>query len=60
MVAVYHGSMNAWNGYSGAMGYTSGIFTYIALLGIISIIVVLLFGVENLSRKHRRNVLQDP
>jgi membrane protease YdiL (CAAX protease family) len=57
LVAVYHGSMNAWMAYTGAGEHPSGIFVSFALSVLVSIAVVLLFGAQNLSRKHDRNVL---
>jgi membrane protease YdiL (CAAX protease family) len=58
IVAVYHGSMNAWTAYTGAWEHPSGLFTGFALSAIVSIAVVLLFGAQNLSRKHERDVLE--
>jgi membrane protease YdiL (CAAX protease family) len=57
LVAVYHGSMNAWTVYTGAWEHSSGIFVSFALSALVSIVVVLVFGAQNLSRKHERNVL---
>ncbi len=53
LVALYHGSINAWNGYiniyrGGSMG---GIYAYIVLMVIVSIVIVLIYGVKNLTRK---------
>ena len=58
IVAVYHGSMNAWTAYTGAMEHPSGLLTGFALSAIVSIAVVLLFGAQNLSRKYKRDVLE--
>ena len=57
LVAVYHGSMNAWTVYTGAWEHPSGIFVSFALSALVSIVVVRLFGAQNLSRKHERDVL---
>jgi membrane protease YdiL (CAAX protease family) len=58
IAAVYHGSMNAWAGYTGAWEHPSRLLTGFALSAIVSIAVVLLFGAQNLSRKHERDVLE--
>jgi membrane protease YdiL (CAAX protease family) len=58
IISVYHGSLNAWNSYTGAWLHRSGAVTGAVLWAIISIIVIFLFGAENLSRKHERNVLE--
>jgi membrane protease YdiL (CAAX protease family) len=58
MVAVYHGSMNAWTVYAGAWEHPSRMFISFALSAIVSIVVVLLYGAQNLSRKHERDVLE--
>jgi hypothetical protein len=57
LVAVYHGSMNAWTVYTGAWEHPSRIYTSFALSALVSIAAVLLFGAKNLSRKHDRDVL---
>jgi membrane protease YdiL (CAAX protease family) len=57
LVAVYHGSMNAWTVYTGAWEHPSGIFVSFALSALVSIFAVLLCGAQNLSRRHERDVL---
>lgn len=52
LVAVYHGATNAWNGYIDIFRLgMSGIYAYLASMVVISIIVVLVFGPETLSRR---------
>ena len=58
IIAVFHGSLNAWTGYSNASVDMSVVLTGIVLWAIVSIIVIFLFGAKNLSRKHERNVLE--
>jgi membrane protease YdiL (CAAX protease family) len=58
IAAFYHGSMNAWAGYTGAWEHPSGVLTGFALSAIVSIAVILFFGAQNLSRKHERDVLE--
>ncbi len=59
MVAVYHGVLNAWTGYTGAMEHPIRAYTYIALSILVSIVIVVLFGAENLSRKNKKIMLQE-
>jgi hypothetical protein len=58
LAAVIHGAVNAWTGYFALnrLGF-SGISVYIALFGIVSIIIVLLAGPAHLSRTNKRNVV---
>ena len=58
IIAVFHGSLNAWTGYSNASVDMSVVLTGIVLWTIVSIVVIFLFGAKNLSRKHERNVLE--
>ena len=59
LAAVIHGAVNAWTGYFALnrLGF-SGISVYIALFGIVSIIIVLLTGPAHLSRTKERNMLE--
>ena len=55
LVAVYHGALNAWNGYIDIYrGQMAGIYTYTGLMALVSIAIVLVFGAENLSLTNRR------
>jgi uncharacterized protein len=55
LVAVYHGSLNAWNGYIDIYrGQTAGMYAYTGLMALVSIVIVLVFGTEHLSRTNRR------
>lgn len=55
LVAVYHGALNAWNGYIDIYrGQMAGIYTYTGLMALVSIAIVLVFGAEHLSRTNRR------
>lgn len=59
LAALFHGSVNAWNGYIDVYrGYFGSIFVYMALSVIVSLIIVLLAGPANLSRSKVRNVLE--
>jgi membrane protease YdiL (CAAX protease family) len=59
LAAVIHGSVNAWNGYIDVYrGNFAGILVYTALMWVISIVIVLLAGRANLSRKNKRNELE--
>lgn len=55
LVAVYHGVLNAWASQidltSGRLG---GIYAYTALSALASIVIVIAFGAEHLSRTSRR------
>ena len=55
LVAVYHGALNAWNGYIDIYrGQMAGIYAYTGLMTFVSIVIVLVFGTEHLSRTYRR------
>jgi hypothetical protein len=59
LAAVFHGSVNAWNGYIDVYrGYFGGILAYMVLSVIVSIIIVLLAGPNHLSRTKERNMLE--
>ena len=52
LVAVFHGAINAWNGYIDIYrGQMAGIYAYTALMVVVSIIVVIVYGPETLSRR---------
>ncbi|MEW6229479.1 MAG: CPBP family intramembrane glutamic endopeptidase [Bacillota bacterium] len=54
LAAVFHGALNTWNGYIDIYrGHMGGIYAYTALTAVVSIVVVIIFGVENLSRVKR-------
>lgn len=57
--AVLHGAGNAWVGeyINVYRGYFGGILSFMAIEVLISVIVVLVTGATNLSRRHARNVL---
>jgi len=58
LVAVVHGMSNFWSGYLDSYrGSMDNIYVYGAMFVVVGLIVLLLFGSENLSRKHKRNVL---
>jgi uncharacterized protein len=61
LAAVYHGAINTWNGHIGIdRGETmKGPFVYTAIMVVLSIVIVAVFGPENLSRTHPRPTL-DP
>jgi len=55
LVAVYHGSLNAWNGYIDIhRGQTAGIYAYTGLMALVAIVIVLVFGANHLSRTSQR------
>ncbi len=56
LVAVYHGAVNAWNGYIDIYrGQMAGIYAYTALMIVVSIIVVIVYGPKNpLTHKGER------
>jgi len=60
LVAVVHGAGNAWiGGYIDVYrGHIGGIYAFTALTIVVSIVIVLVAGPANLSRKYERNVLQ--
>lgn len=58
LVAVLHGSLNAWNGYIDVYrDHFGGVVAYMVVSVIVSIIIVLIAGPTNLSRTQERNVL---
>ena len=60
LAAVYHGAGNAWiGGYIDVYrGYIGGVVTFTVVSVIVSIIIVLVAGPANLSRRNERNVLK--
>lgn len=57
LAAVYHGASNAWNGYIDVYrGQLAGLVGYIGLMVVVSIIVVIGYGPETLSRKGRSDI----
>jgi uncharacterized protein len=59
LTVVQHGALNAWNGYIDVYrGNFGGIFTYMVVAVIVSILIVLWAGSTNLSRTNQRNVLK--
>ena len=59
LAAFLHGAVNAWNGYIDVYrGHFGGILAYAALSVIVSLVIVILAGATNLSRKTKRNVLE--
>jgi membrane protease YdiL (CAAX protease family) len=59
LAAVIHGATNAWHGYINIYrGNFANILVYTALMLTVSIIIVLLAGPANLSRKHKKNELE--
>jgi hypothetical protein len=58
LAAVFHGASNAWAGYIDVYrGHFGGILTFMAVSVLVSIVIVLIAGPEDLSRTNRRNVL---
>lgn len=58
LAAVFHGASNTWGGYIDVYrGNFGGILTFGAVSVLVSLIIVLMFGATNLSRKSKRNVL---
>lgn len=52
LVAVFHGAINAWNGYIDIYrGQMAGLYAYTSLMVAVSIIVVIVYGPETLSRR---------
>ena len=59
LAAVLHGAGNAWLGYIDVYrGHFAGILTFTLVSVIVSIIIVVLAGATNLSRTHKRNIVQ--
>jgi membrane protease YdiL (CAAX protease family) len=60
LAAVFHGAGNAWmSGYIDVYrGYWNGILAHAAVSVVISIIIVLVAGPANLSRKNERDMLK--
>ncbi len=55
LVAVYHGALNSWNGYIDIYrGQMAGPYMYTALMALVSIVIVLVFGAQHLSRTNTR------
>jgi CAAX protease family protein len=59
LVAVYHGALNAWNGYIDIYrGQMAAIYTYTGLMALVSIAIVVVFGAEHFSRTSMRVQVQ--
>lgn len=60
LAAVFHGAGNAWMGsyIDVYRGYWGGILAHAAVTVVISIIIIIVAGPANLSRKNERNVLK--
>jgi hypothetical protein len=60
LAAVFHGAGNAWMGsyIDVYRGYWNGILAHAAVSVVISIIIVLVAGPANLSRKNERDMLK--
>jgi membrane protease YdiL (CAAX protease family) len=59
LAAVLHGAVNAWNGYIDVYrGHFGAVIAYTVVSVIVSIVIVLIAGPTNLSRKNKRNVLE--
>lgn len=60
LVAVAHGASGAWYSYMGfASDQIPRVYANAILMTSVSIIIVLVFGVKNLSRKNERTVLEE-
>jgi membrane protease YdiL (CAAX protease family) len=54
LVAVYHGSLNGWNGYVDIMrAGMPAAWVYAGLMAAVSVVLVMIFGANNLSRSVR-------
>ena len=54
LAAVYHGAGNAWNGYVDIYrGQLAGPVVYVAVMVVVSIMVVIIYGPANLTRGNR-------
>jgi len=61
LVAVYHGALNAWNGYIDIYrGQMAGVWAYTGLMAMVSVVIVIVFGAEHLSRTSRRVQVASP
>jgi membrane protease YdiL (CAAX protease family) len=59
MAAVFHGASNAWAGYIDVYrGHFDGILVFMAVSVLITAVIVPMAGAKNLSRVHKRNVLE--
>lgn len=59
MAAVFHGASNAWGGYIDVYrGHFNGILVFMAVSVLITGVIVLLAGAKDLSRAHKRNMLE--
>jgi membrane protease YdiL (CAAX protease family) len=59
LVAVLHGASNAWSGYLDPFrGYFGGALAVVAVSALVGIIIVLIAGPTNFSRRNQRNVLE--
>lgn len=60
MAAVLHGAGNAWiGGYIDVYrGHLGGILTFTIVMVIVSIVIVVVAGPANLSRRHKKNVIE--
>jgi hypothetical protein len=54
LAAVFHGAVNAWNGYIDIYrGHMAGVYAYMALMAAVAIVVVLIYGMKSLSGTKR-------
>ena len=59
LAAVFHGASNAWGGYIDVYrGHFNGILVFMAISVLITVIIVVMAGAMDLSRKYKRNVLE--
>lgn len=59
MAAVFHGASNAWGGYIDVYrGHFNGILVFMAVSVLITAVIVLMAGANDLSHKFKRNVLE--
>jgi membrane protease YdiL (CAAX protease family) len=59
MAAVFHGASNAWAGYIDVYrGHFNGILVFMVVSVLVTSAIVLVAGAKNLSRVHKRNVLE--
>jgi membrane protease YdiL (CAAX protease family) len=59
LAAVFHGASNAWGGYIDVYrGHFEGILVFMAVSVLITFFIVVMAGMTNLSRTHKRNVLE--
>ncbi len=59
LAAVLHGASNTWAGYIDVYrGQSGGVLTFVVVSVLLSIIIGLVAGAANLSRAHKRNMLE--